>query len=336
MKMNSKNKVYIPLFLAIAVGLGIVIGSTLNYPKKNTVMLFNKNPQEIKIKKLIDYIQYDYVDKVDTDSLLDGTIRQILGKLDPHSVYIPASDHDDIAERMNGEFVGIGVSFRMYKDSITVIKVIPGGPSERAGLKAGDRILIAENDTLYGKKIRNDYVVKTLKGKPNTRVSLKVYRKSEDKLLDFSIKRGNVPIKSVDAAYMINDSLGYIKINRFAATTYKEFKKDLDKLIGLNMKSLVLDLRGNQGGYLGVATQIADEFLEDDKLIVFTKNKGGRVDKSYATQKGDFEQGKVYVLIDENSLQPVKLLPELYKTMIKEPLSAAGHSVKAWYNKKWN
>ncbi|NNC69534.1 MAG: PDZ domain-containing protein, partial [Flavobacteriaceae bacterium] len=209
--MNSKNKVYIPLFLAIAVALGIFIGSTLNYPKKNTVMLFNRNPQEAKIKKLIDYIQYDYVDKIDTDSLLDGTIRQILGKLDPHSVYIPASDHDDIAERMNGEFVGIGVSFRMHKDSITVIKVIPGGPSEKAGLKAGDRILMAENATLYGRQLRNDYVIKTLKGKPNTRVNLKVFRKSEDEVLNFSIKRGSVPITSVKAAYMINDSLGYIK-----------------------------------------------------------------------------------------------------------------------------
>lgn len=299
--MNSKNKVYIPLFLAIAVGLGIFIGSTLNYPKKNTVLLFNKNPQEAKIKKLIDYIQYDYVDKIDTDSLLDGTIRQILGKLDPHSVYIPASDHDDIAERMNGEFVGIGVSFRMHQDSITVIKVIAGGPSERAGLKAGDRILIAENDTLYGRQLRNDYVISTLKGKPNTRVKIKVFRKSENQFFDFTIKRGSVPIRSVDAAYMLNDSLGYIKVNRFAATTYKEFKKDLDKLIDKNMKNLVLDLRGNQGGYLGVATQMVDEFLEDDKLIVFTKNKGGRVDKSYATKKGDFESGKVYVLIDENS-----------------------------------
>ena len=299
--MSFKNKIYIPLFLALAVALGIFIGSTLNYPKKNTVMLFNKNPQEVKIKRLIDYIQYDYVDKIDTDSLLDGTIRQILGKLDPHSVYIPASDHDQITEQMNGEFVGIGVQFRMHKDSITVIKVIPNGPSDKAGLKAGDRILIAEKDTLYGKRINNDYILKTLKGKPNTKVKIKIYRKSEDQHLNFTIKRGNVPIKSVDAYYMINDSLGYIKVSRFAATTYKEFKKGLNTLIDKNMKSLVLDLRGNQGGFLGVATKIVDEFLEDDKLIVFTKNKGGKVDKSFATQKGDFENGKIYVLIDENS-----------------------------------
>lgn len=299
--MNSKNKVYIPLLFSLAIVLGILIGSNLNFPKKRSVTLFNSNPQEAKIKRLIDYIQYDYVDKVNTDSLLDGTIKQILGKLDPHSVYIPASDHNDITERMNGEFVGIGVRFRMYKDSITVAEVIAGGPSEKAGLKTGDRILMADGDTLYGKQHANDYVISKLKGKPNTKVGIKVYRKSDKELLDFSIKRGKVPIKSVDASYMINDSLGYIKVNRFAATTFNEFKKGLDDLIAQNMKSLVLDLRGNQGGFMGVAIQMVDEFLEDEKLVVFTKNKGGKIDKSFATEKGDFEKGKIFVLIDENS-----------------------------------
>lgn len=299
--MSSKNKVYIPLLVSLGVALGIFIGSNLNYPKKSKVALFNTNPQEEKIKRLIDYIQYDYVDKVNTDSLLDGTIKQILGKLDPHSVYIPAKDHDDVAERMSGEFVGIGVQFRMHEDSIAVINVINGGPSAKAGLKDGDRILMAEKDTLYGKNLNSDYIISKLKGKPNTKVKIKVYRKSSKEFLDFSIKRGKVPIKSVDAHYMINDSLGYIKVNRFAATTYDEFKKGLDNLLEQNMKSLVLDLRGNQGGFMGVATQMVDEFLEDDKLIVFTKNKGGKIDKSFATEKGDFENGKVYVLIDENS-----------------------------------
>ena len=214
--MNSKNKIYFPLFLSIAVVVGIVIGSILDYPKRNTVMLFNRNPQEVKIKRLIDYIQYDYVDKVDTDSLLDGTIRQILGKLDPHSVYIPAREHDAIAERMNGEFVGIGIQFRIHNDSLTVIKVVDDGPSDRAGIKAGDRILIANKDTLYGKLINTDYIFKTLRGEPKTNVDLTIYRKTEDKIFNFKLKRGNIPIKSVDGYYMISDSLGYIKINKFA------------------------------------------------------------------------------------------------------------------------
>jgi len=308
MKMNNKYKVYIPLFLAIAVALGIFLGSTLNYPKKKSVMLFNQSPQEEKIKRLIDYIQYDYVDKVNTDSLLDGTIKQILGKLDPHSVYIPASDADGIAERMNGEFVGIGVQFNMYKDTIAVVKVLEDGPSMKAGLKAGDRLLIADNDTLYGRNLRNDYIIKTLKGKPKTKVNLTIYRKSENKFYTVLLKRGKVPIKSIDAHYMLNDSLGYIKVDRFAATTYKEFKKSLDILIEKGMNHLVLDLRGNPGGYLGVATKMVDEFLEDDKLIVFTKNKGGKIDKSFASAKGDFEEGKVYVLIDENSASASEII----------------------------
>jgi len=306
--MNNKNKIYIPLFLSIAIVVGIIIGSLFDYPKRNTVMLFNRNPQEAKIKRLIDYIQYDYVDKVDTDSLLDGTIRQILGKLDPHSVYIPASEHDAITESMNGEFVGVGIQFRMHKDSLTVEKVLKGGPSENAGIKAGDRILIANNDTLYNRNIDNDYVYKTLKGEPKTKVDLVVYRKTQDTILNFSLKRSSIPIKSVVANYMLNDSLGYIKINKFSSTTYDEFKTALSILLGKNMKGLVLDLRGNPGGYMGVATQIIDEFLEKDKLIVFTKNKGGKIDRTFATAKGDFEDGKVYVLIDENSASASEII----------------------------
>ncbi len=297
-----KNKIYIPLLFSIALALGIFLGHLLNFPKNNTASsFFNKNPQEAKIKRLINYIQYDYVDKVDTDSLLDGAISNILEKLDPHSVYIPASEHEAINERMNGEFVGIGIQFRFYKDSLTVIKVIADGPSEKAGIRAGDRILIANNDTLYNKNRNTEYIFKTLKGEPKTKVNLRVYRKSEQKFLDFTIKRGHIPIKSVDASYMLNDSLGYIKINKFASTTYDEFKTGLSSLLDKNMKNLVLDLRANPGGFLEIATQIVDEFLEDEKLIVFTKNKGGKIDKSFATEKGNFENGKVYVLIDENS-----------------------------------
>ncbi len=304
----NKNKIYIPLFLSLAVAAGIFIGSFLNYPKRNSVMLFNKNPREVKIKRLIDYIQYDYVDKVDTDSLLDGTIRNILGKLDPHSVYIPASEHDVIAESMNGEFVGVGIQFRMYKDSLTVVRVVDGGPSDKAGIKAVDRILLADNDTLFNKKITTDYIYKTLKGEPKTKVNLKIYRKSTGKFIDFIVKRGSIPINSVDAYYMLDNNLGYIKINKFANTTYDEFKIALSALQDKNMQRLVLDLRGNPGGYLGVATEIVDEFLENDKLIVFTKNKGGQIDKTFATAKGEFEEGKVYVLIDENSASASEII----------------------------
>lgn len=297
----NKNKVYYPLFLSLAVALGIFIGSMLDYPQKNAALLFNTNPQEAKIKRLINYIQYDYVDKVNTDSLLDGTIRNILDKLDPHSVYIPASEHDAIADQMNGEFVGVGIRFLMYNDSLTVTNVVKDGPSDKAGIEAGDRILIANNDTLYGKNLPSDYIIKTLKGEPKTKVKVKVYRKYKDTLLNFTLKRGTIPLESVTSYYMLTDTLGYIKIDKFANTTYDEFKTALNRLQKKNMKRLVLDLRGNPGGYLGIANQIIDEFLEKDKLIVFTKNKGGKIDKSFATSKGDFEKGQVYVLIDEVS-----------------------------------
>ena len=298
--MNKKTKIYLPLLLSIAIAFGIFIGGSLDYEKK-TVTFFGGTPQEKKIKRLINFIQYEYVDEVDTDSLLDGTIKHMLSKLDPHSVYIPASEQQRIAETMNGKFVGIGIQFRMRKDSLTVIKVLENGPSEKAGIKAGDRILIANNDTLYGPNNNNDYVIKTLKGEPNTDVDLEVFRKSENDVLPFTIVRGEVPIESVDAFYMINQDLGYIKINKFAATTYDEFKEALNLLLEEGMKKLVLDLRHNPGGYLQVATQIIDEFLEDGKLIVFTKNKGAKIDNTYATSKGDFEDGHVFVLINGSS-----------------------------------
>ena len=298
--MNSKTKIYLPLIIGIAIAFGIFLGASLNYQKK-TLTFFGGSPQEKKIKRLIDFIQYEYVDEVDTDSLLDGTIKNMLGKLDPHSVYIPAQEHKGIAETMNGKFVGIGIQFKIFKDSLTVVKVLENGPSKRAGIKAGDRILMANNDTLFGKEISNDYIFKTLKGEPDTKVDLIVYRKSESRNIPFTITRGDIPIQSVDAHYMLNKDLGYIKINKFAATTYDEFKIALDSLIDKGMTKLVLDLRQNPGGYLQVATQIIDEFLEEDKLIVFTKNKRDKIDETFATAKGDFEDGHVFVLINGTS-----------------------------------
>ena len=295
--MNRKTRIFLPLIIAVSIALGIFLGTSLNYQKK-TITFFGGTPQERKIKRLIDYIQYEYVDEVDTDSLLDGTIKNMLDKLDPHSVYISANELAGVSESMNGKFVGIGIQFRMYKDSLTVVKVLDNGPSKKAGIKAGDRILVANNDTLFGKEIESDYILKTLKGKPNTSVDLVVYRKSEQREIPFTIRRGEVPISSVDAHYMLNDELGYIKINKFAATTYDEFKDALDELLDSGMKKLVLDLRHNPGGYLQVATQIIDEFLEEGKLIVFTKNKKERIDETFATSKGDFEDGHVFVLIN--------------------------------------
>ena len=206
-----------------------------------------------------------------------------------------------VTENMKGDFVGIGVNFYTYKDTIAVIRAIEGGPSDKAGIKGGDRIIMANGDSLFGNVLKDGEIVEKLKGPINSKVDLKVYRKGEPKLLDFTVKRANIPIKSVDAAYMLTKDLGYIKINRFAETTYKEFKKGLISLKDSGATKIALDLRDNPGGFLGIAEQIADEFLEDGKLILFTKNKSGAIEKSFATDKGDFENGDVYVLINENS-----------------------------------
>lgn len=315
--MTKRNLNY-PIFLGVAVAIGILIGSNLNF--KNKSLLFNNNSNEAKIKRLINYIQYDYVDKVDTDSLLDDAITNMLVKLDPHSVYIPKDELQRVTENMQGKFVGIGVSFVIQNDSVAVASVIKDGPSEKVGLQAGDRIIIAGNDTLFGESIikkagitkehqgtfyanrlMSDAVMKSLKGAPDTDVDISVFRRKTNETIDFKITRGDVPIKSVPGHYLINENLGYINIERFARTTYDEFKQALDELISKGMTSLVLDLRGNPGGFMDIANSIIDEFLEDGKLIVFTKNKNGEIDRSYATKKGDFENGNVYVLIDGNS-----------------------------------
>ncbi len=297
--MNKNN---LPIYFAIAVVLGIFIGVFFSKKTNHKLSFIGSSSKEVKIKKLIDFIQRDYVDTVDTDKLLDGAITQMLGKLDPHSVYIPKEKLQQVTENMQGNFVGIGVQFRMIKDSITVIQPIKGGPSIKAGIKAGDRILIANKDTLSGKKLKSDEVPKYLKGKPNTTVNLQIYRKSNDSLFNVNVTRGKVNIKSVDLAYMLNDSIGYIKLDRFARNTYTEFKTALHRLQkNGKMTDLVLDLRGNGGGFIDIANSIIDEFLEDDKLIVFTKNNKGKIEKSFATAKGDFEKGGLYILIDENT-----------------------------------
>ena len=304
-----KNNNNFPIYFSLAVVFGIIIGVSLNGSPADMLSLNKKSSQEMKIKRLINFIEKDYVDTVNTENLLDGAITQMLGKLDPHSVYIPKENLQAVKENMQGNFVGIGVQFRMIRDSITVIQPIKGGPSIKAGIKAGDRILMANKDTLFGKSMFNSFgenmftnkVPDYLKGEPDTKIALQIYRKSNDSLFTIDLTRGKVNIKSVDLAYMVNDSVGYIKLDRFARNTYKEFKSSLNTLIDDGMTDLVLDLRGNGGGFIDIANSIIDEFLEDDKLIVFTKNNKNTIEESFATSKGSFENGGLYVLIDENS-----------------------------------
>jgi len=296
--MNSKVK-NLPIIVAVAVVVGMVLGNVLNYEKGTVV--FRGSASELKMKRLMDYIEYDYVDEVDVDGLLDGAITQMLKKLDPHSVYIPKENLQRVTETMQGKFDGIGVQFLMHQDSVTITKVMPNGPSELAGIEAGDRILIANNDTLFGLDYSSTKIMSFLKGSARSSVNLTIYRRSVDSVLSVDLKRDKIAISSISGYHMIDDKIGYIYIERFARTTFKEFKEALSELKARGMQTLVLDLRNNPGGFMGVANSIVDEFLEDNKLIVFTKSKNGEVHQSFATDKGDFETGDLYVLINENS-----------------------------------
>ncbi|MFK5878194.1 MAG: S41 family peptidase [Flavobacteriaceae bacterium] len=295
-----KNNNNVPLYIGIAVAIGILIGSILNFANRPGT-IFSKSAEAAKIKRLIDYIQYDYVDEVDTDYLLDGAINHVVSKLDPHSVYFTKEELEQENEQFEGNFVGIGVQFVMNKDSVVITKILKGGPSENLGMKPSDRILLANNDSLSNAKLNSNQVIKILKGEPDTNVNLTIYRPISSEVLEFSLSRGDVPLKSISAHYMLNEEIGFIKIDRFAKTTYDEFKEALDNLIAIGMKELVLDFRDNPGGFMNIANKIADEFLEDGKLIVFTKNKKGDIEEDFATEEGSFEKGHVYILMNENS-----------------------------------
>ncbi|MFD1094691.1 S41 family peptidase [Salegentibacter chungangensis] len=297
--MKGKYKIYLPLLLATACVLGIFLGAGLDFSSSGK--LFTSNPKKEKLNRLIDYIDYEYVDDINTDSIVDITVNKILENLDPHSIYIPRQEYANVSENMQGDFVGIGVSFYNVNDTIVVIQALEGGPSEKIGIRGGDRILYADGTPLFNRNISNDSLTRQLKGKENSQVKLKVHRKGLKDLLTFNVRRGKVPLKSVDAAYMLSPNLGYIKINRFAETTFEEFRDALKNLEKKGATQIALDLRDNPGGYLSEAINIADEFIKDGKPILFTKNKSGAIEETFAQREGDFENGKVFVLINENS-----------------------------------
>ncbi|MEG9327320.1 S41 family peptidase [Salinimicrobium catena] len=299
MKGNSRK--YLPLLLGFACAVGVLLGAALDFSSYTSNSLLSNNKKKEKLARLIDYIEYEYVDDVNIDSIVDVTVNGILTDLDPHSVYIPQQEYASLSESMKGDFVGIGVSFYNVNDTIAVIQPLEGGPSEKVGIQGGDRILYANGKPLFNKNISNDSITEHLKGEENTKVVLKIYRKGVPELLEFNVRRGRVPLRSVDAAYMLAPHLGYIKINRFAESTYQEFRESLLELKQKGATQIALDLRDNPGGYLAEATQIVDEFLPDDKLILLTRNKKGAIEKTFATKKGNFEKGKLFVLINENS-----------------------------------
>lgn len=287
------------LFLIVA--LSILIGYLLGNEKELLTIVDAGGSRMSRLERLLTYIENDYVEKINTDSLVGVVIEDIVERLDPHSVYIPSFERQMIVENMQGNFYGIGVSFFLVRDTVTVIRVIKDGPSEKAGLMAGDRILVANQDTLFQKKYSANKIMSILKGKPGTDVKLKLYRKSEDLIVDISLKRGKVPLQSVESHYMINDSIGYIKINRFSQTTFNEFELAIQNLMDEGMDKMILDLRDNPGGYLHSAKQISNAFLRKNQTIVITKTNMGEEEKSFAKGDGVFQEGGLIILVNEQS-----------------------------------
>jgi carboxyl-terminal processing protease len=266
------------------------------------------NDETFKIGRTLGLIESFYVDTAQIDKLAEKAIIEILRNLDPHSTYISARDVKDMNEPLNGNFEGIGIQFNILRDSIIVIEPIAGGPSEKVGLRAGDRILTIDKEKVAGVGISTSGVRSKLMGAKGTRVSITVYRRGEKDILDFSIIRDKIPINSLDAAYMLNGETGYIKLNKFAATTDREFTDALITLRKSNMQNLVLDLRGNGGGYMLAATQIAEKFFPDQKLLVYlTGRKTPRQDYK-SKGSGNLTSSRVIVLTDENSASASEIL----------------------------
>ncbi|MDP4266029.1 MAG: S41 family peptidase [Bacteroidota bacterium] len=259
------------------------------------------NMNYLKLQNTLNIISNAYVDTVNQNKLTEDAIIGMLKELDPHSVYLSKEELKKANEPLTGNFDGIGVQFNLLYDTITVVMAISGGPAEKVGVMAGDKIVKIDGENSTGKKISNSYVMKKLRGEKGTKVTISVFRKGVKGLLDFTITRDKIPLYSIDAAYMATPEIGYIKINGFAATTMKEFAEAIAKLKPQGLKHLILDLRGNGGGYLNIAIELADEFLDDNKVIVFTQGINSPKQVYSATDRGNFNTGKIVVLIDEGS-----------------------------------
>lgn len=254
-----------------------------------------------KVESLLYHIDRMYVDEVDKDALVDAAIVRMLEELDPHSIYIPKDELEEVNEPLKGNFEGVGIQFNIIQDTIYVVDAIAGGPSERLGIRAGDRILSIDGENAAGMGFKNSDVMKRLRGKKGTKVKVVMLRKGVAEPLDFTITRDKIPIYSVEAAYMAAPHVGYIKVSRFSATTMKEFREKLDELKKQGADDLILDLQGNGGGYLRTAIEMSDEFLGDRKLIVYTEGRTSPREDTYSTAEGRFEKGRLVVLVDEGS-----------------------------------
>lgn len=306
-----KNKLSVrviiaPLVIGIAIVLGMFLGKYLKPEQpENRFIIY---PRTDKLTNIINYISKEYVDEVDKNALVEKAIPQLLSDLDPHSQYIPASDLQEVNEPLEGNFSGIGVQFNMLNDTLMVIKTVANGPSEKVGIMAGDRFITVNDDTVAGVSMPSDSIVRKLKGLKGTKVNVGVLRKDVEELIPFTIERDNIPLYSIDVSYMINSNTGYIRISRFARTTHEEFSEAVINLLGSGMQKLILDLRGNGGGYLNATVKITDEFLSDNELIVYTKGQAREREEFRATKGGLCTDLDLVVLIDESTASASEIL----------------------------
>lgn len=298
--MKNNNTRFIPFLLAICLIAGIAIGTFYaNHFSGNKLGIINTSSN--KLNALLRIIDDQYVDTVNMGELVEEAMPQILSELDPHSSYIPAKDLEAVNADLKGSFSGIGIQFTIQNDTIHVNSVIQGGSSEKVGLMAGDRIVEVDDSAFVGKIVTNSEAMKRLKGEKGSKVKLGVYRPGEKDLLHFTVIRGNIPVKSIDAAYMINKKVGYIKVNKFGETTYPELLIALAKLNQKNCEGLIVDLRGNTGGYMAAAIQMVNEFLPNNRLIVYTQGRKSPREDYNSNGTGSNQKMPLVVLVDEGS-----------------------------------
>ena len=300
MTFTMKNKVITPIILAVVLAIGVCMG--LYISKSNGIATVSKSGDDsLFINEVFSLINDEYVDTIDMNNIQIKAVTHVLESMDPHSEYIEPKILDDVNDNLHGSFEGIGVSFRIEKDTITIIETIKGGPSEKVGILAGDRIVYVGDTLVAGVKVDNDAAMRFLKGPKKTKVDVKIKRHGVAELLDFTITRDVIPTYSIDVSYMINKEIGFIKLTKFSQTTSNEFVKALKELKSQGMTKLILDLRDNTGGYLGEAVAVADHMLPGNELIVYTEGEHRPRSYIFARQKGLWEKEDVVVLINEGS-----------------------------------
>ena len=307
------KKLFQPIFYALVLIIGILLGQNfvINYSNLGVFDFFSKNGEKIntpvayqsnnKINAILNFIEENYVDDFSIEDYEEEIIQSILNQLDPYSTYIPTDDQKIEEDLMHGSFGGIGIEFSILNDSLVVISAISGGPSKKLGIKSGDRIIEVNGENIASIGMTNTDVVTKLRGEKGTKVEIKIYRRDHSKLLNFTIVRGDIPLNSIDASLMISDQTGYVKINRFSATTNDEFDNATRELLLNGMNKLILDLRDNPGGYLDAAIYICDQFLKKGELILYTKGKHFKKEEVWSTSQGNLKNIELTVLINEGS-----------------------------------